>query len=192
MNHENLIPAFGEAYYKSDFLARTDADAYMERLTEEIDWQEAEIRMFGKMVKIPRLQAWHGTKQYSYSGLMMEPLPLTETLIEIKSKVEELAQASYNSVLLNLYRDGNDSMGWHSDDEPELGRDPNISSVSLGGERLFHLRHKAKAHATIKIPLEHGSFLLMKGELQHHWQHQITKTKRSVTPRINLTFRTIM
>ena len=102
MNHDNLIPAFGEAYYYPDFLTKADADAYMERLTEESDWQEAEIRMFGKMVKIPRLQAWYGTKQYSYSGLMMEPLPLTETLIEIKSKVEELAQASYNLSLIHI------------------------------------------------------------------------------------------
>ncbi len=189
---DNLLPASGVAIYKADFFSKEEADNYMDQLHQEIAWEAAEIRMFGKMVKIPRLQAWYGTKTYSYSGLKMIPHPWTPLLMELKKRVESLAGVTYNSVLLNLYRDGSDSMGWHSDDEKELGRNPNISSVSLGGERNFHLRHKAKAHPTIKVLLEHGSLLLMKDEIQHNWQHQITKTKRSVGPRINLTFRTIL
>lgn len=191
MLNDNLLPASGVALYKSDFFTKAEADAYKESLHKEIAWEEAEIRMFGKMVKIPRLQAWYGTKTYSYSGLEMIPHPWTPLLLEIKQRAERLADVTYNSVLLNLYRDGSDSMGWHSDDEKELGRNPTISSISLGGERYFHLRHKAKEHPTIKVLLEHGSCLLMKDEIQHHWQHQITKTKRSIAPRINLTFRTI-
>ncbi len=189
---DNLLPAAGVALYRSDFFSQEEADNYMEQLHQEIAWEEAEIKMFGKMVKIPRLQAWYGTKTYSYSGLKMIPHPWTPLLLDIKERAEHLAQVNYNSVLLNLYRDGSDSMGWHSDDEKELGYNPNISSISLGGERHFHLRHKGKAHPTIKVLLEHGSLLLMKDEIQHHWQHQITKTKRSVAPRINLTFRTIL
>lgn len=192
MSLKNLLQGQGEAYYLSEFFQKPVADNYLERLMEEIEWEEAEIRMFGKLVKIPRLQAWYGNKEYSYSGLKMTPLPWTKILTEIKERVEEFAEVTYNSVLLNLYRDGNDSMGWHSDDERELGRNPNISSLSLGEARVFQLRHRAKAFPTVKVPLQHGSLLLMKGEIQHHWQHQIAKTKRPIAPRVNLTFRTIL
>jgi len=161
-------------------------------LTREIGWQEAEITMFGKQMKIPRLQAWYGDKNYAYSGIQLTPLPLTETLMSIKERIEPLSGVVYNSVLLNLYRDGNDSMGWHSDDEPELGEQPTIGSVSFGQARKFHLRHKTKKLPSVKFELGSGSFLLMKDEIQTHWQHQIPKIKKPMEPRINLTFRVII
>jgi len=188
----NLLPADGIATYHANFFTKCESDLFLNKLQEEIQWEEAEIKMFGKLIKIPRLQAWYGDKVYGYSGLKLEPHPWTPLLLEIKARLEPIAGVHYNSVLLNLYRDGNDSMGWHSDDEKELGRNPNIGSVSFGGERIFHLRHKKKIHDTIKINLQHGSFLLMKGEIQHHWQHQIAKTKKPKQERVNLTFRRIV
>jgi len=150
--------------------------------------------MFGKKHKIPRLQAWYADtdKDYSYSGIKLKNNDWDEKLLEIKSKIENQTQLSFNSVLANLYRDGADSNGWHSDDEKELGRNPVIASLSLGEPRFFHLRRKADRKNKQKILLENGSLLVMKGAMQHFWQHQIAKTKKQKKARINLTFRYII
>jgi alkylated DNA repair dioxygenase AlkB len=144
-------------------------------------------------VASPRLSAWYGDPGaiYSYSGLRLEPLPWTPVLLEIRQVVTDLAETPFNSVLLNLYRDGQDSMGWHSDAEPELGRNPVIASVSLGAVRRFVLRHKKRKEQHIALELESGSVLVMGGALQHYWRHALPKIRQAVGPRINLTFRLI-
>ena len=171
----------------------TESKALFEKLTENITWRQESIFIFGRKVLTPRLTAWYGDAGavYKYSGVSFDPLPWTEELLFIKSKAEGLAGTTFNSVLLNLYRDGSDSMGWHSDDEPELGRDPIIASVNLGEARRFDLRLKTDHQQKLQILLKDGSVLVMKGELQHYWQHQIAKSAKVKGPRINLTFRTI-
>ena len=171
----------------------TESKALFEKLTENITWRQESIFIFGRKVLTPRLTAWYGDAGavYKYSGVSFDPLPWTEELLFIKSKAEGLAGTIFNSVLLNLYRDGSDSMGWHSDDEPELGRDPIIASVNLGEARRFDLRLKTDHQQKLQILLEDGSVLVMKGELQHYWQHQVAKSAKVKGPRINLTFRTI-
>lgn len=151
--------------------------------------------MFGRQVAIPRLQAWYGDPNctYRYSGLQLNPLPWTPDLLQLKARVEKLCQHTFNSVLLNLYRTGSDSNGWHSDDEKELGEQPVIASLSLGETRRFRLRHKYdKDIAPINLNLSSGSLLCMSGHSQSCWQHCIPKTARTVGPRINLTFRNIL
>jgi alkylated DNA repair dioxygenase AlkB len=141
------------------------------------------------------LTAWFGDPEarYTYSGLSLEPMPWTDLLADIRSRVEALAGASFNSVLLNYYRDHRDSMGMHSDDEPELGRNPTIASVSLGEQRTLTLKHKFKKELKpVQLPLDSGSLLLMKGATQHHWKHGISKLSRPCGPRVNLTLRWIV
>jgi alkylated DNA repair dioxygenase AlkB len=161
--------------------------------SESIAWQQQEMQMYGRIVKFPRLTAWYGEndKPYSFSGITLQPNPWTQELLEIKEKIEPLSQVSFNSVLLNLYRDGNDSISWHTDAEKELGLNPVIASVNFGAERIFQLRHM-QTNERIDISLTHGSLLIMMGELQHYWQHQVPKTKMVKLPRVNLTFRTII
>jgi len=131
-------------------------------------------------------------KPYTYSGTKMEPYPWTPTLLFIKEKIEKKTNINFTSVLLNLYRNGKDSVGWHKDDENELGENPPIGSVSFGETRPFQIRHKfRKELKKVEIPLTHGSFLLMAGPMQHFWEHQIPKTAKNIQPRINLTFRII-
>ncbi len=170
-----------------------ESKALFEKLTKNIAWRQESIIIFGRKVLTPRLTAWHGDAGavYKYSGVSFDPLPWTEELLCIKSKAEALAGTTFNSVLLNLYRDGSDSMGWHSDDEPELGRDPIIASVNLGEARRFDLRLKTEHQQKLQILLEDGSVLVMKSDLQHYWQHQVAKSAKVKGPRINLTFRTI-
>lgn len=185
----------GELWYQAHFFSHGHATDLFERLEKEIAWKQEDIVMFGKRIPQPRLVAWYGDEgiSYTYSGLQLTANTWSPTLLEIKGSIETASNAVYNSVLLNLYRDGKDSMSWHSDDEPELGTNPVIASVSLGGKRRFHLRHKSKQdQARIRLDLAHGSLLVMGGSLQHHWQHQISKTKKPVAPRINLTFRSIL
>lgn len=162
------------------------------QLREQARWSQDEIVMGGRRVLIPRLQAWYGDEAYQYSGLKMTPLAWTPILMDIKQKVESLSKARFNSVLLNLYRDGNDSVGWHSDDEPELGASPVIASVSLGASRDFSLRQKNPGADKLKLRLDSGDLLLMSGLLQHNWQHQLPKTQSPVGERINLTFRLVV
>ncbi len=184
----------GDALLVPRFLPESRADAYFERLLDVVDWEQHEIRIGGKNVASPRLSAWYGDPgaSYSYSGLSLEPRPWLPVLRELKTQVEKASGRLFNSVLLNLYRDGDDSMGWHSDDEPELGERPVIASISLGATRQFRLRHKKRADLeAVVVGLPHGSLLIMKGETQHFWKHQLPKSKRVSEPRVNLTFRSI-
>jgi alkylated DNA repair dioxygenase AlkB len=178
--------------YLPGAFAPADADRLFAALRHGIDWRQEEVVIFGQRRLVPRLVAWHGDpgSRYTYSGVAHEPLPWTEALREVRARAESLAGQPFNSVLLNLYRDGRDGMGWHADDEPELGRDPVIASVSLGATRRFRMRHR-KRRETVPMDLEHGSVLLMQGPTQHHWVHAVPKTARAVGERINLTFRRV-
>jgi alkylated DNA repair dioxygenase AlkB len=161
-------------------------------LLKNVLWEQHVLTVYGRSINAPRLSAWYGDPGavYRYSGLRLAPMPWTSTLLEIKPIVENLATTRFNSALLNLYRDGHDSVGWHSDAEPELGRHPVIASVSLGAERRFILQHK-KTRSQISVVLEPGSVLLMSGPTQHYWRHQLPKSRRASGARINITFRVI-
>ncbi len=167
-------------------------DSLLQELIESTDWRQEEITVYGKPYLQPRLCAWHGDLSYSYSGIRLEPLPWTPTLLDLKTRVEALTEHQYNSVLLNYYRDQHDSMGMHSDDERELGHQPAIASLNLGEERAFLLKHKSRKDLkTVKLALPGGSLLLMKGDTQRFWRHGINKERHPCRPRINLTFRTV-
>ncbi len=170
------------------------AEGLLQDLIARVPWRAEEIVVWGKRHLQPRLVAWFGDEgqTYTYSGIRMEPLAWTSTLSAIRRAVERTAGLEFNSVLLNYYRDQHDSMGFHSDDEAELGRRPVIASVSLGERRTFVLKHKTRKDLkAVKLPLESGSLLLMQGETQHHWKHGINKERRLCGPRVNLTFRRI-
>ena len=174
------------------FLSAAEATDFLAELTAEVAWEQRSIRLFGQDFPQPRLTAWHGDAEarYTYSGLAWEPRPWTPALQQLRQRVEQATAHRFNSVLLNLYRNGRDSMGWHADDEPELGPAPAIASVSLGALRRFRLRPRAGlVHAPLSLDLPHGSLLLMRGPTQQHWQHALPKTARPVGPRLNLTFR---
>jgi alkylated DNA repair dioxygenase AlkB len=190
---EDIILQNGRLVYIENFYTPAESDRIFKDLRQNTPWQEEVIKMYGKEITCPRRMAWYGDKgtDYVYSGIMHHPLPLTPTLTAIKQKVEEQAQHKFNSVLLNLYRDGKDSMSWHSDDEKELGINPTIASISFGAERIFKLKHKTDKTLKADILLKHGSLLIMTGELQHYWQHSIPKTAKPIAERINLTFREI-
>ncbi|MDX2029656.1 MAG: alpha-ketoglutarate-dependent dioxygenase AlkB [Blastocatellia bacterium] len=184
----------GEAALHEGFFAPEECVRLMQSLLAETAWGQGEIRIYGRRYAEPRLTAWHGDegKSYSYSGIVLQPRPWTPLLAGIRERVDAAAGAPFNSVLLNLYRDGRDSNGWHQDNEPELGENPVIASVSFGATRRFQLRHKVRRELPrIDLDLEDGSLLLMAGATQHFWQHQIPKTARPVGARINLTFRVI-
>lgn len=174
--------------------APSDADALLRELHDSIDWQQEEVLIFGQRRLVPRLVAWHGDPDasYTYSGTAHDPLPWTPTLEAIRSRVAELTGRDFNSVLLNRYRDGRDGMGWHADDEPELGREPAIASVSFGEPRRFVLRHRRERTARCELQLGHGDMLLMAGPTQHHYLHAVPKTARVVGERINLTLRKVL
>ncbi len=184
------LPESNITYYP-DFIASEAATQYFKILKDSIPWQQDDIKVFGKVYPQPRLTAFYGNgeKSYSYSNITMKPKLFTKELLEIKQEIEAIDCVAFNSCLLNLYRNGKDSNGWHADDEKELGQNPIIASLSLGQERPFHLRYKRNTKVKHKIVLGHGSLLLMKGSTQHHWQHQIPKTAKPITERINLTFR---
>jgi alkylated DNA repair dioxygenase AlkB len=161
------------------------------RLIAETPWRAETVVVYGKRYLQPRLTAWYGEASYTYSGLTLQPLPLTPLLAALRAAVEQATGHRYNSVLLNYYRDGQDSMGMHSDDEPELGPAPVIASLSFGAARGFVLRHK-QSRRSLKIDLGDGSLLLMAGSLQKHWLHGVNKTSKATNPRVNLTFRYIV
>lgn len=186
-----LDDEFGQLTLIRQFMEPQVAQVFFDKLRKEICWQQDKIPIAGKLRTIPRLQAWYGKPgaNYTYSGLSLEPRPWTPTLLQLKKLVEQQCTTSFNSVLLNLYRHGQDSMGWHSDNEPELGEQPTIASLSLGAGRYFSLRQKAQGCEKMKILLDSGSLLVMAGKLQSFWQHQVPKTARPVGERINLTFR---
>lgn len=181
--------------YIPDFFSKQKSDLMLKSLIKKIKWRQNTIQFYGKRSLVPRLEAWYGDvgKSYSYSGIQMDPMPWSKELVEIKQAIERQTKFFFNSVLVNYYRDGQDRVAWHSDDEKELGRNPVIGSVSFGAERKFKLRHKKyqKNGCRIEIKLEHGSFLLMKGETQHHWVHEIPRTALAIGPRVNLTYRFI-
>lgn len=180
--------------HSPEFISKQSSELLMERLLAQTPWQQDDIRIAGKVMPIPRLQAWYGDMktQYGYSGIVLTPIPFTRNLSRLKAKIEEHAGTTFNSMLANLYRNGNDSVSWHADDEPELGTNPIIASLSLGATRRFSLKHKHdRSVPTQRIDLHHGDLLIMGGETQHHWLHQVAKTKTVDQPRINLTFRKI-
>jgi len=194
----------GEVMYFSRWLFSSSLNAsaptLYPTLKQQVEWQQTDIFLYGKTMRIPRLNAWYADPQcgYTYSGKYFEPLPWLPVLLLIKTAVEAtlaplLQGTSFNSALVNCYRDGQDSVAWHSDDEPELGQNPVVASVSLGSDRLFQLRHKQHKGDAYRhsIPLLDGDLLFMYGAMQHHWQHQIPKTRKPVGERINITFRYI-
>lgn len=182
-----------EIIYYPNFFYKKEADAIFAQLTNDIPWQQDDIRVYGKVHPQPRLTALFGNegKSYSYSNIKMQPHPWTTILQKIKSKVESVSDTNFTTVLLNQYRDGKDGNGWHADNEKELGTNPIIASVSFGSERVFQLKHNSIPGLKQNILLEHGSLLLMKGTTQHFWKHQIPKTSKPIGERINLTFRII-
>ena len=175
------------------FFSADEATSWFEAVRETTAWRQDHALMFGKEIALPRLTAWYGDEgaSYVYSGIENRPLAWTVELAELRDLVSAAANAPFNSVLANLYRDGHDSMGWHADNEAELGHNPVIASLSLGDSRTFRLRHEA-SRETISIDLGAGSLLVMRGNVQHEWKHCVPKTKRAVGPRINLTFRWIV
>lgn len=190
---EQFIPLQdGELLYYPHFFTAEVADKYFRSLMMNIDWKQEGMMMYGKPVLFPRLMAWYGDagSSYAFSGRRYEPAAWTKELQEIREQVAGPAGLVFNSVLLNLYRNGNDSMGWHADDEPELGQDPVIASLNFGATRRFMFRHR-QAGLRYELNLTHGSLLIMRGSLQHHWQHQVPKTAKPMGERINLTFRVI-
>jgi len=187
------LPCDGELHYYPHFLAPQFADMIFQQLNTQLEWQEETLMIMGKRVIAPRQVCWYGDQnaEYSYSGITHQPLQWIPVLSQIKQQIYQSYDYNFNSVLANLYRNGQDSMGWHADKEKQLGTNPAIASLSLGAERLFKLRHR-KQHQSVNINLGHGSLLIMAGSLQHHWRHCLPKTRRPVTPRINLTFRLII
>ncbi len=182
-----------EIIYYPQFFDKKVADTIFNQLKNEIPWQQDNIQVFGKTHPQPRLTALLGNegKPYSYSNIKMQPHPLNLLLQKIKTNVESITDFNFTTVLLNQYRDGKDSNGWHADNEKELGINPIIASVSFGAERVFQLKHNSIKDQKKSILLEHGSLLIMKGTTQHFWKHQIPKTSKPIGSRINLTFRII-
>ncbi len=192
---ERIPIADGEVYYLSKLELGCDDNEALDRLIADVPWRQESILVWGKMYLQPRLVAWYGDRgsDYTYSGITLTPLPWTGLLLDIKRRIETVTEASFNSVLLNYYRDNRDSMGFHSDDEPELGSRPVIASLSLGEERTLVMKHKLnKLAKPVRLKLASGSLLLMKGETQRYWNHGIAKESRPCGPRINLTFRQII
>jgi alkylated DNA repair dioxygenase AlkB len=177
--------------YFPNFFDKEQADLIFEELLNSIPWQQDDLTVFGKKYQQPRLTALFGNdgKAYSYSTITMQPHPWTTLLQKIKVRIETATNTKYTAVLLNLYRDGKDSNGWHADNEKELGKNPVIASLSFGATRTFHLQHNTDKSLKQKILLTHGSLLIMAGTTQHFWKHQIPKTAKPIEPRINLTFR---
>jgi alkylated DNA repair dioxygenase AlkB len=174
------------------WLAPAESDALFAELTRTLDWKQRAIRIFGREVLQPRLTAWHGDAPYTYSGVTLAPAPWTPALATLRDRLVAETGERFNSVLCNLYRDGADSMGWHADNEKELGPTPVIASVSLGATRRFVLRHAKKTQPAVSLALPSGSLLVMGGTLQAHWRHALPKAPDVTLPRINLTFRRIV
>ena len=183
-----------EIVYNPAFFDLATANAIYQELLEDISWQQDNIRVFGKVHPQPRLTALHGNegKPYSYANITMQPHPWNTILLKLKKQVETAAETIFTTVLLNQYRNGKDSNGWHADNEKELGINPVIASLSFGAPRNFQMKHNHLQGKKLNIVLEHGSLLLMKGTTQHFWKHQIPKTAKPVEPRINLTFRVLV
>lgn len=178
--------------YDAGFLDPQEAADLYDSLKNELDWESGEITLFGKTYATPRLEAFYAEnlQSYGYSGKKLHVRPFTPLLLELKTRIEQACSQTFNSVLANFYRDGQDSNGWHADNEKELGKNPVIASLSLGAVRRFDIRHET-TREQLKYQLQSGSLLIMGGEMQHYWKHQIAKTKQVAGGRINLTFRLI-
>ena len=187
---QNLLPKTGEVIYYGKIMTQQEADLCFLGLMHDIEWKNDEVKIFGKPIITKRKVAWYadGGVSYTYSNSTKSGLNWTKELLKLKNLVEEITKESYNSCLLNLYHDGDEGMGWHSDDEKSIIKHSAIASVSFGAERKFVLKHKETAE-TVSQYLVDGSLLLMKGETQTYWLHALTKTKKVKSPRINLTFR---
>lgn len=185
----------GEILFMKNFLTSSEAKKYFDILQNTINWKQEEIKYYGKIYPVPRKTAWYGYEgfDYSYSGINCNPEPWTTELLFLKKEIEKLIpNEDFNSVLLNMYRDGNDKVSWHADDEKELGMNPTIASLSIGETRRFDVKHKDNPDLKYQFELTPGSLIIMKGALQHNWLHQIPVQKKVTKPRINLTFRTIV
>lgn len=208
MNNNNQTNLFGQTYENNDptiklqdaeliylptFFDKKESDKIFKTLLETIEWKQEKIMMYGKELPLPRLSAWYGdnNKPYTYSGITLNPLPWTEELLIIKEKIETEAKVKFSSVLINRYRDGQDYVGWHTDAEKELGKNPIIGSVNFGATRKFQLRRIDDHKEKFELELKHGTFLVMSGTTQHYWQHQVPRTAIKIGERLNLTFRVI-
>ena len=181
-----------EVEYRRGFFGPDEALALFDALRAEIRWKRHRVRIRGREVDCPRLSGWEGDATYAYSGITLRPAPWTAPVAAVRHRIEAATGEAFNSVLANLYRDGADRLGWHADDEPELGPAPVIASASFGAPRRFLLRPKRGGGASVPIVLEPGSLLVMRGPTQRHWLHSVPPTRRPIGPRINLTFRRIL
>ncbi len=189
----NILPCDGTTNYYGRVIAVAEANRYADVLLTTVEWKNDEALIFGKHIVTARKIAWYGNANYSYtySGTTKQALAWTTELLELKTIVEKITGAEFNSCLLNLYHNGNEGMTWHSDDEESLGKNTTIASLTLGAERNFSFKHK-RTKQTVSILLEHGSLLVMKDETQTNWMHRLPPTTKVKRPRINLTFRTIV
>ena len=189
----NLLPQDGTVHYFGKIFSTAEADHYLANLLQTIDWKNDESFIYGKLITTKRKVAWYADNhfEYKYSGIIKKAMPFTKELLAIKKIVETTTGEVFNSCLLNLYHNGEEGMGWHSDAEKELKKNGAIASISFGAQRKFLLRHK-QTKETVEVPLENGSLLLMKDVTQTHWVHRLPTTKKVFTPRINLTFRTVV
>jgi alkylated DNA repair dioxygenase AlkB len=183
-----------ELWFAPDWLQAGQADALFAELRDAIEWETHRIRLFGREVDSPRLSSWIGDEDaaYTYSGTRFQPRPWPSALADIRHRLVHELDCRFNSVLANRYRDGGDYMGWHSDDESELGPQPVIASLSLGATRRFVLKHRREPSRKLELPLTHGSLLMMRGDTQANYRHSLPRTARPVGERINLTFRLIL
>jgi alkylated DNA repair dioxygenase AlkB len=189
----NLLPFDGTVQYYGKIMSRNTADAYLNTLLESIEWKNDEAIIYGKHIITKRKVAWYGDNNfsYTYSNTTKQALAWTKELLELKQLIQKLTGETFNSCLLNLYHNGDEGMAWHSDDEKSLGLNTSIASLSFGAERKFSLKHKVSKDTVTQV-LENGSLLVMKGTTQNNWLHCLPKTKKVSTPRVNLTFRTIV
>lgn len=191
---DRCVSPDGDVAYLPAFVPAPEANGILESLLGLPDWETLRLRMFGREVDAPRLTAWYGDPgcRYAYSGIVHEPLPWPAPIASLRDRLVGELGVRFNSVLANRYRAGSDSMGWHSDDEPELGPQPVIASLSFGAPRRFLLRHRTRKDApTRELLLEHGSLLVMKGRSQQDWRHSVPKMRRCAAERVNLTFRRV-
>ena len=193
MKLENLLAKDGVVNYYGKLLDRSTADAFLNTLLTDIEWRNDEAVIFGRKIITKRKVAWYGEKpfEYTYSNTTKQALPWTSALLELKEIIELHTGETFNSCLLNLYHDGNEGMAWHSDGEKDLKKNGAIGSLSFGAERKFVFKHKVTKEK-VELILEHGSLLVMKDTTQTYWLHRLPPTKLIATPRVNLTFRTIV
>ncbi len=190
----NLLPKDGEVFLFKNVYSVSESDRLLGSLYKSVEWKQEKIKLFGKWHRQPRLSAWYGErgKQYTYSGITLKAKPWNTTLLNIKSKIQTKTDAEFNSGLLNYYRNGQDSMGWHRDNEKELGPKPVIGSISLGATRTFCMQHIKDKQLKINVELSTGSYLIMQGDTQHFWRHCVPKQHKCSKPRLNITFRNVI